>query len=77
MPIRIEKKIIIFDEVCSIDEAETLLEALTTNPKLKISLKRCTHLHTALFQVLIATKAQVQDVSSCPDFIQKIFAAIR
>lgn len=75
MPIRVEKKVIVFEEFCTIEEAETLLEALTTNPKLKVSLKRCAHLHTALFQVLLATKAQIQDLAQCPAFVQKIFAA--
>lgn len=59
MAIVYEKKKAIFAEQVSVEEAEGLLEWLRANPKAKLDLAACTHLHTAILQVLMAAKPHI------------------
>jgi len=43
----------------SVEEAEGLLEWLQANPKGKLDLADCTHLHAANLQVLMAAKPNI------------------
>ena len=43
----------------SVEDAEGLLEWLVANPKGKIDLAACTHLHAANLQVLMAAKPAI------------------
>jgi len=56
MPISYKKTVAIFDGVCAVEDAETLWNWLLEHPKGKVNLKNCTHIHSAIFQVLM--KAQ-------------------
>ncbi|CCG42350.1 hypothetical protein [Magnetospirillum molischianum] len=58
MPIRIEHNLVIFDGICSVEEALPLLEHLREHRETEIDLKSCTHLHTALLQTLAAFSPQ-------------------
>ena len=56
MPILYEGDTARFLDVCTVDEALDLLEWLRGRSQPKIELESCTHLHTALFQVILATQ---------------------
>lgn len=56
MPIELKKTVAVCSDFCSIEEAETLLGWLLDTPKGKVNLKQCSHLHTAVIQVLMAVK---------------------
>ncbi len=64
MPIEFKKTVAVCNGVCSIEEAETLLGWLLENPKGKVNLKSCEQLHTAIVQVLMASKVAF---SALPD----------
>lgn len=59
MAIQYNKKSVVFTDVVSVEEAEGLLEWIQKNPKGKVDLATCTHLHAANLQVLMAARAQV------------------
>lgn len=48
-----KKSVQLIDDV-GVDDAEALLQWLQANPKATINLSRCTHLHAAVLQVLMA-----------------------
>lgn len=48
-----KKSVQLIDDV-SVDDAEALLQWLQVNPKATINLSRCTHVHAAVLQVLMA-----------------------
>ena len=48
-----------FLEVCVVDEALDLLEWLRGQPHAKIDLESCTHLHSSLFQLILATRPKM------------------
>lgn len=59
MPIVFKKKLAVFNDVASVEEAEDLLEWLQKNPAAKVDLSACTHLHPANVQVLMAARCTV------------------
>ncbi len=59
MAITYKKNIALFDAVVSVEEAESLLEWLQKNPKGKVDLSHCTHLHAADLQVLMAARTAI------------------
>lgn len=59
MPITYNKNRAVFQDIIDVEEAERLLEWLHVNPKGKIDLASCTHLHAANVQVLMAAKPHV------------------
>jgi len=48
-----KKSVQLIDDV-GVDDAEALLQWLQANPKATINLSRCTHVHAAVLQVLMA-----------------------
>jgi len=48
-----KKSVQLIDDV-GVDDAEVLLQWLQANPKATINLSRCTHVHAAVLQVLMA-----------------------
>jgi hypothetical protein len=59
MAIVYKKNVAIFDDAVSVEEAEDLLDWIQKNPKGKADFSRCTHLHAADLQVLMAAKIAV------------------
>lgn len=59
MPLTFKKSSALLRGVCAIEEAEALLAWLSDNPKGKVNLRDCEHLHTALVQVLMAARPTV------------------
>ena len=60
MPIAFKKDRAQFNEIVTVEEAETLLEWLQKHPKGKLDLGACTHLHPANLQVLMAAGCSIQ-----------------
>jgi hypothetical protein len=54
MSIEFKKNLVLFKDVVSVEDAESLLEWLQKKTTAKIDLSACTHLHTANLQVLMA-----------------------
>ena len=59
MPIDFMRNVACLKGVCTVEEAEPLLQWLQDQQRAKIKLKECTHVHTAVLQVLIAAKVMV------------------
>lgn len=59
MAIEFKKSLAVFSDFIGVEEAETLLEWLLKNPKGKINLADCTHIHSSSLQVLMAFKPNI------------------
>ncbi|MEN9597286.1 MAG: hypothetical protein RL236_1720 [Pseudomonadota bacterium] len=59
MAIEYKKAQAVFTDFVDVEEVEMLLEWLLKNPKGKIHLANCTHIHSSSLQVLIAIKPAV------------------
>jgi len=59
MAIEYKKKIVVFDGAVSVEAAEDLLQWHQSHPKGRVDLTACTHLHTAVLQVLMASRMGV------------------
>lgn len=58
MPIRFENNIAIFEDVCAVEESEILQGWLKANPHGSLDFSHCSHLHTAVLQVVLCASAQ-------------------
>jgi hypothetical protein len=56
---------IVLDGRCSVEDAEPLLQLLNATPQALCDWSRCSHLHTAVLQVLLATRPAL--VGPCGD----------
>lgn len=70
MPIRFDKNSVILEGACTVEEALPLLEHLQLHRKAKVAMHACTHLHSAVLQVLMGTHPAI---SSLPeeDFMRR------
>lgn len=61
MAIEFKKTAAVFTDFIGVEEAEALLEWLLKNPKGKINLADCTHIHASSLQVLMAIKPTISN----------------
>lgn len=59
MPIRFVDDVAVFEGACAVDEAMELAGWLEGREGARVDLGRCTGLHTALLQLLMAARAAV------------------
>lgn len=59
MPIQFSENLASFTEVCTVEEAEQLLQWLHDAPAGQLKLADCTHIHTAIVQVMMAGRAVI------------------
>ena len=59
MTIQFMRSVACFKGVCAVEEAEPLLQWLQDQPRGKVNLKECEHVHTAVLQVMLAAKVMV------------------
>jgi hypothetical protein len=59
MAIEYKKSLAVFDDFVGVEDAETLLEWFQKNPKGKVNLATCTHIHASNLQVLMAVKPMI------------------
>lgn len=67
MSIEYQKRTAVFQDNIGVEEAEVLLEWLLKNPKSKVNLANCQHLHCANLQVLMALKPSVSSWPKNPE----------
>lgn len=67
MPIRLMKTRAAFEGVVTVEEADALLAWVNENPRRRIDLSRCTHVHPASLQVLLAARAPIAALPADPD----------
>jgi len=59
MPFQFAKNTVTAGESCTVEDALPLLEFLQSHRGAKVDLGPCTHLHTAVLQVLLAAKPKI------------------
>jgi len=59
MPIELKQKVAVFTGSCNVEEAETFFEWLLDKPGRTVNFKTCTHIHTAILQVLMYYKPEI------------------
>jgi len=67
MPIDYFKRSARLRGVVSVDEAEALTVWIQQNPKAKLNLAQCSHLHCAVLQALMALRPEVSAWPAAPD----------
>ena len=67
------ENIIEIDESCTVEDAETLLQLVLEHNDSMIDASRCTHIHTAAMQVLLAAKPKFRDLPE-DEFIRQFLA---
>jgi hypothetical protein len=77
MPIEFMKSVATLKGVCTVEEAEPLLQWLQDQQRAKVKLKECTHIHTAVLQVLMAAKVMVTLPPEDPDLAKWLIPALR
>lgn len=76
MPIDVRPDTIALREAVSVEEAETLLEALQARPDHALNLSDCTHVHAAALQVLMAADRPVLAWPQDPELSRWLRAAL-
>ncbi|HEV7371193.1 hypothetical protein [Arenibaculum sp.] len=66
MTVRLDDGLVRLEGSCTVEEAEALLETILANPELPVDWSRCTSLHTAVLQVLMATRPVLQGLPEDP-----------
>lgn len=59
MPVKVMRKTIHLTGSCGVEDVEPLLSWLEGSDCPKVNVSGCTHLHGAVFQVLLAAKPQI------------------
>ena len=77
MPITYKKTVAVLDEVCEIEEAESLLGWLLEHPKGRLNLKRLSHPHTAVLQVMMALRPEISAIPDDPEVASWLSVALR
>lgn len=62
---RDESRNIVLEGNCPVEDAEPLLQLLQANPTAQCDWRRCSHLHTAVVQVVLAARPNL--VGPCGD----------
>ncbi|MBT8763070.1 hypothetical protein KFV02_03905 [Desulfohalobiaceae bacterium Ax17] len=76
MPIKITEDTAIFSDICTVEEAEPLLDWLKEHPAGKLDLKQAQHIHTAILQVLMALQPEIASPPE-DEFLQTVLAKVR
>jgi len=66
VPLVFEKNTVRFVDTCTVDEALDLQEWLGVAETPRVDLSACTHLHTALFQILLAVRPRLSGSPADP-----------
>jgi len=67
------ENVIEIDEACTVEDAETLLQLVLEHDDAMIDASKCTHIHTAAMQVLLAAKPKFRDLPE-DEFIRQFLA---
>lgn len=72
-----EGAVIELSGVCGVDDAEALQRALLAAPDSTVKWDTCEHLHTAVLQVLLATKPRIGGAPSNPFLREHVAPLLR
>jgi hypothetical protein len=75
MSVRVDAGVVRLEGECAVEQAETLLGLLQEHPAATIDLQRCTRLHLAVAQVLLAAGRPLTAPPVDP-FLHDLFAPI-
>ncbi len=67
------ENVIEIEESCSVEDAETLLQLVLEHDDALIDASRCTHIHTAAMQVLLAANPKFRDLPE-EEFLRQFLA---
>lgn len=59
MPLEFTKTTVTLSGACSVEEALPLLEHLQSHRSVRVDMGTCTHMHTAILQVLLAVRPKI------------------
>ena len=59
MTVKAERDSVVLTGRCGVEDAEALLDALCAGLR-RVDLGKCEHLHTALLQILLAARAEIE-----------------
>lgn len=59
MPINYSKRSVRLHGVITVDDAEEVHAWLRENPRARMNMTQCTHMHTAVLQVLISVRPEI------------------
>ncbi len=76
MTIQVRGKLLKLVDTCPVEEAEVLHDKLLEKPDVQIDLSECTHLHSAVVQVLLAQPRAVKRVADDPFLSRWVVPAI-
>lgn len=71
MSVQLTEDRIILRDVCNVNDAQALLDALLLQPDATVDLSACRHLHAALWQILVCAHARV-GVAPTDPFVQMV-----
>jgi hypothetical protein len=66
MPLRLAERTATLEGVVGVDDAEALAAWVRATPSPRVNLRACTHLHTAVLQVLLAAAVRVSAAPEDP-----------
>jgi hypothetical protein len=66
MPLVFTETLVRFESVCTVEDALPLLEFLKGSAMPEVDLLACTHLHTALLQLLLAARPRLASPPADP-----------
>lgn len=76
MTIQVRGKLLKLVDNCPVEEAEVLHDKLLEKPDVQVDLSECTHLHSAVVQVLLAQPRPVKRVADEPFIVRWVVPAI-
>jgi hypothetical protein len=71
MTVQRTDQVVLLDGVCPVEDAELLLIELQSGPQV-IDWSRCTHLHTAVLQVILAAGVPMRGTPAHPELARWI-----
>ena len=77
MGVRYLKKHAALEDIVTVEDAEALFDWLKQQAKPAVSMGKCTHLHTAVLQVLLMTRPKMQGEIADPLLRQVLQGADR
>lgn len=76
MPVTLKEGLAVFDDACTVEEAEPLLQWLRETPDAAVDLGGCAALHAALAQVLLAARPHLVAPPSDPVLAAALAASL-
>lgn len=76
MPVQYSKQQAILSGICTVEEAEPLLEWLIAHPRGGVNIKEIEHLHMAVFQALLALRPPIMATPESTFFARHVMPCL-